>query len=98
MFDDIREHYVSILYITIGAAHKKTYDHFTLKFCVLTTRCQSTFENVLGKGENAGIQHFLLFPKRFVSLKRQAHIDRATSYSCSSNDFAYKFKIVSSCV
>ena len=29
------------------------------------------FENILGKGENAGNQHFLLFPKCFLLYKRQ---------------------------
>ena len=28
-------------------------------------------ENTAGKGENAGNQHFLLFPQRFLSIRRQ---------------------------
>ena len=29
------------------------------------------FENIVGKEENAGIQHFLLFPQCFLSYERQ---------------------------
>ena len=29
------------------------------------------FENIVGKGENAGNQHFLLFPQYFLYHKRQ---------------------------
>ena len=28
-------------------------------------------ENILGKGENAGNQHFLLFPKNFSTLRKK---------------------------
>ena len=28
-----------------------------------------TFENIVGKEENAGNQHFLLFPQRFLPFK-----------------------------
>ena len=29
------------------------------------------FENIVGKGENAGNQHFLLFPQCFLPCQRQ---------------------------
>ena len=32
----------------------------------VTTLRKRPFENILGKGENAGNQHFLLFPKCFL--------------------------------
>ena len=32
----------------------------------LTTRSKELFENIVGKGENAGYQHFVLFPQRFI--------------------------------
>ena len=32
------------------------------------------FENILGEGENAGNQHFLLLPKCFLSVSKQALI------------------------
>ena len=34
-------------------------------YCPCKTK--KTLENILGKGENAGNQHFLLFPQRFLS-------------------------------
>ena len=35
---------------------------FTTQFRFLTTLKKEPFENIMGKGENAGNQHFLLFP------------------------------------
>ena len=32
---------------------------------------KEAFENIMGKGENAGNQHFLLFPQCFLSYQRQ---------------------------
>ena len=32
---------------------------------------EKTFENIVGKGENAGGQHFLLFLKCFLPCKRE---------------------------
>ena len=40
------------------------------QFRVLTTLGKEPFENIVGKGENAGIQHFLLFSKCFLSYRR----------------------------
>ena len=37
----------------------------------LTTPREKPFENIVGKGENAGNQHFLLFPPCFLSYQRQ---------------------------
>ena len=31
------------------------------------------FENIVGKGENAGYQHFLLFPQCFLPFKTQKY-------------------------
>ena len=38
---------------------------FTTRSRLLTTLKQRTFENIVGKGENAGNRHFLLFPQCF---------------------------------
>ena len=38
---------------------------FTTQSQVLTTLKKKPFESIEGKGENAGNQHFLLFPKCF---------------------------------
>ena len=32
---------------------------------------KDSFENIIGKGENAGNQHFLLFPHCFLAFPRQ---------------------------
>ena len=38
---------------------------------LLTTLKKKSFENIVRKGENAGGQHFLLFPQSFLSHLRQ---------------------------
>ena len=38
---------------------------FIKKSCVLSILKKEAFENTVGKGENAGNQHFLLFPLGF---------------------------------
>ena len=42
-------------------------EHLTLYHAIATlnTLKKKAFENILGKGENAGHQHFLLFPQCF---------------------------------
>ena len=37
------------------------------QFRLSTTVKKNLFENIVGKGENAGNQHFLLFPQCFLS-------------------------------
>ena len=37
----------------------------------LTTLKKKSFENIVGKGENAGYQHFLLFPQCFLPFPQQ---------------------------
>ena len=39
---------------------------FTTQSRLLTTPKKKPFENIVGKGENAGKQHFLLFPQCFL--------------------------------
>ena len=46
---------------------------FTTKSRLLTTLKKEAFQNILGKGENAGNQHFLLFPKCFLPFPKQIH-------------------------
>ena len=36
-----------------------------------TTLKKKAFENIVGKGENAGDQHFLLFPQCFLPVPKQ---------------------------
>ena len=44
---------------------------FTTKYPVLTTFLKKAFENIVGKGENAGHQHFFLFPLCFLFYQKQ---------------------------
>ena len=44
---------------------------FTAQSQVLMTLKKKALENIVGKGENAGYQHFLLFTQCFLSCQRQ---------------------------
>ena len=44
---------------------------FTAQSRLLTTLGKKPFENIVGKGENAGNQHFLLFQQRFLLHQRK---------------------------
>ena len=48
---------------------------------------EKPFENIVGKGENAGNQHFLLFPKCFLPYENQIIIIQAISKQFSANVF-----------
>ena len=41
---------------------------------LLTTLRKKPFENIVGKGENAGNQHFLFFPQCFLHFSKQISI------------------------
>ena len=41
---------------------------------LLTTLYKKPFEDIVGKGENAGNQHFLLFPQCFQPFPKQISI------------------------
>ena len=41
---------------------------------LLMTLKKKAFENIVGKEENGGNQHFLLFPQRFLSVPKQMSI------------------------
>ena len=44
------------------------------RLSLLTPPRKVAFENIVGIGENAGYQHFLLFPQCFLSYGRQIYI------------------------
>ena len=48
--------------------------YHTIHTQVLTTLTQKAFENIVGKGENAGNQNFLLFPECFLLITQQTAI------------------------
>ena len=47
---------------------------FTTLSRLSMTLKEEAFENIFGKGENVGNQHFLLFPKCFVPFQKQVSI------------------------
>ena len=56
-------------YIKIIVFHCQVFHYtFTIKFQVLTTLSKNPFENIAGKRENAGNQHFLLLLQMFSTL------------------------------
>ena len=55
---------------------------FTTQSQLLTTLKQSVFENIVGKGEYAGNQHFLLFLPCFLPFPKQISIFRSCLFYC----------------
>ena len=47
---------------------------FTTQSRLLTTLRKKPFENIVGKGENAGNQHFLLLPQCFLPSPKQISV------------------------
>ena len=59
--------YQTVLYIN----HLLIPKPFPIETRLLTTLRKKPFENIVGKGENAGNQHFLLFPQCFLTFPEQ---------------------------
>ena len=57
-----------------GKRRKWWLPFFTTQSRLLTTLKQRAFENILGKGENAGNHNFLLFPQCFLPFPNQFSI------------------------
>ena len=55
---------------------------------VLTALRRKSFENIVGKGENAGNQHFLLFPAVFSSIPKTNFIFFVVFVLSSANAFS----------
>ena len=53
------------------AVWERVTELFTTQSRILTTLKQRAFENIVGKEENAGNQHFLLFPQCFQLYQRK---------------------------
>ena len=47
---------------------------------LLTTIKKKLFENTVGKGENAGNQHFLLFPQCFLPIPEKIAVFKLPSF------------------
>ena len=48
----------------------------------LTTQYKKPLENIVGKGENAGYQHFVLFPQFFLLFPKQVSISHSHIFFC----------------
>ena len=57
-------------WLRVGIIWLKLYQTIPL----LTTLRKKPFKSIVGKGENAGKQHFLLFPQCFLSVPKQCLI------------------------
>ena len=55
---------------------------FTTQSQILTTLKKKPLENSVGKGENAGNQHFLLFPQCFLLFPKQISIFDSHLFCC----------------
>ena len=77
--------------LTIKYCHLKWYD-LTLYHIILTFNypVRKAFENFMGKGENAGNQHFLHFPPCFLTKSETEIIVLTTFNLLSSNAFNFK--------
>ena len=51
------------------------------------TLSKKPFENIVGKGENAGIQHFLLFPQCFRPFPKHISTFQSHLFFLSANAF-----------
>ena len=65
---------LSPLIVWIALWTVNTYSDTTTQSQLLTTQTEKPFENIVGKGENAGNLHFLLFPQCFLPFTKQISI------------------------
>ena len=60
----------SLVCLMAGASLLTVYRSMMI-FDTMTKKKKKTFENVVGKGENAANQHFLLFLQRFIPFQKK---------------------------
>ena len=76
---------IDLLDINFGSKQKKKNNNNNNLYCLsfltlytqprlLTTLKRKIFENIVGKGENAGNQHFLLYPQCFLFFPKRISI------------------------
>ena len=56
--------------INVLTAQTSRFQPVTTQSRLLMTLRKKPFENIVGEGENAGYQHFLLFSQCFLSLRK----------------------------
>ena len=71
--NSIQSQYAVIDYSKSGVLAKEVW-LLTVQSRVLTTITKQAFENIVGKGENAGNQHFLLFPTKFSTVSKLRYL------------------------
>ena len=65
---------------------------FTTQFRLSMTLCKKPFENIVGKGENADSQHFLLFPQcfpPFYPFPKQQNLDSSKLKKFGDDNFKF---------
>ena len=68
---------------------------FTTQSQLLTILKEKVFENIVGKGENAGNQHFLLFPQCFLIIPNKSHfLSHLSSVVCTCSEFGVGLKLI----
>ena len=70
------------LYLVVQTCNDLDSQLFTTQSRLLMTQMEEAFENILGKGEIAGNQYFLLFPKCYLSFQKQISISKLHLFYC----------------
>ena len=68
--------------IRLGFVFTNKTEPFTTQSILLTTLRKKPSENIVGKGENAGKQHFLLFPQCFLLFTKQISNLQSLLFCC----------------
>ena len=71
--------------IPIGVGYRLCTQVFTTKLRAFMTLNKNPFENIDGKEENAGDQHFLLSPQMFT-IPRKSHFSLEATFILSSEN------------
>ena len=83
-------------WVTIISKHFLQIQQSLTLYHTIPTQRKKALENTVGKGENAGNQHFLLFPTVFSTLSKREIIIVTTSILSSTTAFNLdKAKILS---
>ena len=72
--DSDKCHHLSLIFFFLVFKGFSSVKLLTTQSRLLTTLRKKPFENIVGKGENAGNKHFLLFPQCFISFSKQISI------------------------
>ena len=79
-----------------GKTRRKGRELFITQSRLLTSNGKKSFESIVGKGENVGNQHFLLFLQCFLPFQRQ--IPLVKTHQTLSSALALNLDIPKNCV